>query len=101
MIWSFESFGDLRGVQGGFPPAFAHFGQVQVRKNGPVRASPDPSIRAARYSGQVYRSSYDLCLYVERLVRNLSWVHIYSLGPDLRDGARRTVRLIGRANARC
>jgi len=48
----------------------------------------------------IYKSSYDLCLYLEQVVRNFSRYHKYSLGGDLRDGARRVLRLIVRANAR-
>jgi hypothetical protein len=48
----------------------------------------------------IYKSSYDLCLYLEQLVRNFSRYHKYSLGGDLRDGARLVLRLIVRANAR-
>jgi len=48
----------------------------------------------------IYKSSYDLCLYLEQVVRNFSRYHKYSLGGDLRDGARRVLRLIVGANAR-
>jgi hypothetical protein len=36
----------------------------------------------------IYKASYDLCLYFEQVVRNFSRYHKYSLGGDLRDGAR-------------
>ena len=31
----------------------------------------------------IYKSSYDLCLYFEQVVRNFSRYHKYSLGSDL------------------
>jgi hypothetical protein len=48
----------------------------------------------------IYKASYDLCLYFEQVVRNFSRYHKYTIGSDLRDGARRVLRLIVRANAR-
>ena len=48
----------------------------------------------------IYKKAYDLCLYVEQAVRNFPRYHKYTLGTDLRDGARRVLRLIVRANAR-
>ena len=39
----------------------------------------------------IYKKTYDLCLYFEPVVRNFSRYHKYSLGQDLRDGARRGV----------
>jgi four helix bundle protein len=48
----------------------------------------------------IYKRAYDFCLYMEQVVRNFSRYHKYSLGQDLRDGARRIVKLIVRANAR-
>jgi len=48
----------------------------------------------------IYKASYDLCLYFEQVVRNFSRYHKYSLGQDLRDGARRVLKLVVRANAR-
>jgi four helix bundle protein len=48
----------------------------------------------------IYKAAYDLCLYVEQVVRSFSRYHKYSLGTDLRDGARCVLRLIVRANAR-
>jgi hypothetical protein len=48
----------------------------------------------------IYKRAYDLCLYLEQVVRNFSRYHKYSLGQDLRDSARRVLRLIVRANAR-
>ncbi len=48
----------------------------------------------------IYKQTYDLCLYLEQVVRNFSRYHKYSLGADLRAGARRALRLVVRANAR-
>jgi hypothetical protein len=48
----------------------------------------------------IYKASYDLCLYLEQVVRNFSRYHKYTLGTELRDGARRILRLIVRANSR-
>jgi hypothetical protein len=48
----------------------------------------------------IYKASYDLCLYFEQLVRNFSRYHKYCLGADLRDGARRVLKLVVRANSR-
>ena len=48
----------------------------------------------------IYKAAYDMCLYFEQVVRNFSRYHKYSLGSDLRDGARRVLKLVVRANAR-
>jgi hypothetical protein len=48
----------------------------------------------------IYKATYDCCLYFEQLVRNFPRYHKYSIGQDLRDGARRVLKLIVRANAR-
>jgi four helix bundle protein len=48
----------------------------------------------------IYKRAYDLCLYIEQIVRNFSRYHKYSLGQDLRDGARQVLKLVVRANAR-
>ena len=37
----------------------------------------------------LYKTAYDLCLYLEQVVRNFSRYHKYALGADLREGARR------------
>jgi hypothetical protein len=47
----------------------------------------------------IYKRSYDLCLHLEQVVRGFSRYHKYTLGADLRDGARRVLKLIVRANA--
>ena len=39
----------------------------------------------------IYKATYDLCLYVEQIVRSFSRYHKYTLGADLGDGARRVV----------
>ena len=48
----------------------------------------------------IYKASYDLCLYVEQVVHNFSRYHKYTIGTDLRDGARQVLKLVVRANAR-
>ncbi len=48
----------------------------------------------------IYKASYDLCLYFEQVVRGFSRYHKYGLGSDLRDGARRVLPLVMRANSR-
>ena len=48
----------------------------------------------------LYKTAYDLCLYFEQVVRNFSRYDKYSIGADLRDGARRVLKLVVRANAR-
>ncbi len=48
----------------------------------------------------IYKAGFDLCLYFEQIVRGFSRYHKYGLGSDLRDGSRRVLRLIVRANAR-
>ena len=42
----------------------------------------------------IYKSAHDLCLYIEQVVRNFSRYHKYSLGADLRDGAREVLKLV-------
>jgi hypothetical protein len=34
----------------------------------------------------IYKASYDLCLYLEQVVRSFSRYHKYALGSDLREG---------------
>ena len=48
----------------------------------------------------IYKSAYDLCLWLEQVVWGFSRYHKYSLKSDLRDGARRALKLVVRANAR-
>jgi hypothetical protein len=48
----------------------------------------------------IYKRAYDLCLYLEQVVRNFSRYHKYALGQDLRDGSRRVLWLVVRANTR-
>ena len=48
----------------------------------------------------IYKAAYDLCLYFEQIVRNFARYQKYSIGQDLRDGARRVLKLIVRANGR-
>lgn len=48
----------------------------------------------------IYKSAYDLCLWLEQVVRGFSRYHKYAIGSDLRSGSRRILRLVVRANAR-
>ncbi len=48
----------------------------------------------------IYKSAYDLCLYFEQVIRNFSRYHKYSIGADLRNGAREVLKLVVRANSR-
>jgi hypothetical protein len=48
----------------------------------------------------IYKASYDLCLYLEPVVQGFARYHKYSLGAGLRDGARRVLKLVVRANSR-
>lgn len=47
----------------------------------------------------IYKQAYDLCLYLEQVVRGFSRYHRYAIGSDLRDTSRRVLKLIVRANA--
>ncbi|MCP4282918.1 MAG: four helix bundle protein [Gammaproteobacteria bacterium] len=46
----------------------------------------------------IYKAAFDLNLYFEKVVRNFSRYHKYTLGTELRNCAREVVRLIVRAN---
>ena len=48
----------------------------------------------------IYKATYDLCLHLERVVQKFPRQQKYSVGTDLREGARRVLVLIVRANAR-
>ena len=48
----------------------------------------------------IYKAAYDLCLYLEQVVANSPATHQHGLGAELREGARRVLRLVVRANAR-
>ena len=47
----------------------------------------------------IYKAAYDLCLWLEQVVRGFSRYHKFSLGSDLRDGSRRILRLVVRVNS--
>lgn len=47
----------------------------------------------------IYKAAYDLCLWLEQVVRGFPRYHKYAIGSDLRDGSRRVLRLVVRANA--
>jgi len=48
----------------------------------------------------IYKAAYDLCLHIEQAVRKFPRYQKYTMGTDLREGARRVLKLIVRANAR-
>ena len=48
----------------------------------------------------IYKAAYDLCLHVEHVVRKFPRYQKYTVGTDLREGARRVLKLVVRANAR-
>ena len=48
----------------------------------------------------IYKQAYDLCLYIEQVVRGFARYDKYTIGTDLRDTARRMLKLLVRANAR-
>jgi len=48
----------------------------------------------------IFKASYDLCLHLEQVVAKFARTHRHELGAELREGARRVLRLVVRANAR-
>ena len=48
----------------------------------------------------IYKRAYDLCLYLDQVVRNFPRYQKYSLGTDLRAAARQALRLVVRADSR-
>ena len=53
----------------------------------------------ARYEHlPIYRAAFDLAVHVEKIVRNFSRYHRYSLGTELREGSRRILARIIEAN---
>jgi len=48
----------------------------------------------------IYKSAYDMCLYIEKIVLNSSRYHKYSIGADLRNYTREILKLVVRANSR-
>ena len=48
----------------------------------------------------IYKRGYELCLYLEQVVRGFSRSNKYGLGDELRTGARRVLSLVVRANSR-
>lgn len=48
----------------------------------------------------IYKAAYDLCLWLEQVVRSFSRYHKYAIGSDLREGSRRILHPVVRANAR-
>ena len=53
----------------------------------------------ARYEHlPIYREAYDLALHIEKIVRNFSRYHKYTLGTELRNKSRNIVEKIIQAN---
>jgi hypothetical protein len=53
----------------------------------------------ARYDHlPIYRAAFDLAVHIEKLVRQYSRYHKYTLGTGLRDGSRRILARIIAAN---
>ena len=53
----------------------------------------------ARYEHlPIYRAAFDLAVHIEKLVRNFSRYHKYTLGTELRDGSRHILQRIIEAN---
>jgi 23S rRNA-intervening sequence protein len=53
----------------------------------------------ARYDHlPIYRAAFDLAVHIEKLVRQFSRYHKYTLGTELRDGSRRLLARIIEAN---
>jgi|SRR5882724_1070223 len=53
----------------------------------------------ARYDHlPIYRAAFDLAVHLEKLVRQFSRYHKYTLGTELRDGSRRILERIIEAN---
>lgn len=54
---------------------------------------PRPARMAQTEHLPIYKQTYDLCLHLEQVVRGFSRYHKYTLGAELRDGARRVLKL--------
>jgi len=53
----------------------------------------------ARYDHlPIYRTAFDLAVHIEKIVRNFSRYHKYSLGTELRENSRRILERIIEAN---
>lgn len=54
----------------------------------------------ARYEHlPIYKKAMDLTIYFEKVVRNFSRYHKYTLGSELRDRSREVVGLVIKANS--
>ncbi len=47
----------------------------------------------------IYKKAYDLTVYFEKIVRNFSRYHKYTLGAELRQKIREVLQLIRQANS--
>ena len=89
-------------VVGGMVGALLAAGAAVQAEDFPGDGVTGPALRyRTQGDGTVrYKATYDLCLYLEQIVQHFSRYHKYALGADLRDGARRALKLVVRANAR-
>ena len=92
MRWYDTYYGDLGGYR---PPRFWSF---FVSFAGSRVPGGHPKAQTEHLP--IYKATYDLSLYPEQIVWHFSRYHKYALGADLRDGARRALKLVVRANAR-
>jgi hypothetical protein len=46
----------------------------------------------------VYKSSFDLCVYFEKIVKNFNQGHKFTIGPDLKNKSREIAIQVVRAN---
>src|SRR2546425_2663724 len=77
--------------------SFGHSSPLILRFGGSGGQRPPDSPRMAQAEHlPIYKASYDLCLYLEQVVRSFSRYYKYTLGADLRDGARRGLKGIVR-----
>jgi len=47
----------------------------------------------------IYKKAFDLNVYFEKIIRNFSRYHKYTLGTEMREHARKIVKLIAKANS--
>jgi hypothetical protein len=48
----------------------------------------------------IYKKAFDLNVYFEKIIRNFSRYHKYTLGTEMREHARIIVKLIAKANSK-
>jgi len=47
----------------------------------------------------IYKKAFDLAIYIEKIVRNFSRYHKYTVGTELRDLSKNILKLIVKANS--